>query len=222
MERCWVRCSDRLVVVLVLAALVGCNSSSPTTPASATPATATAAAVTASDISDPAARTAHEFLDAVVGGDNPRAYQLLTPLAVERMTAAHMQFQLLGLNNYTFRIGKVAKPAADKAFVQCLGTEQAGDGKAVEEEFCCLLCQIGEEWRVAGISFSAGPKKSLMIISFENPERGAMPVEQLMVRAPGQTAGVSRPPSAPPAADAYPAQTTPRTASGAVPAAAYR
>jgi hypothetical protein len=133
-----------------------------------------------------------------------------------------MQFQLLGLNNYTFRVGKVARPAADKAFVQCLGTEHTADGKSAEEEFCCLLCQIGDEWRVAGISFSAGPQKTLMIISFENPERGAMPVQQLMVQSPGQTGGAGNQPPAQPASDAYPAQPTPRTAQGAVPAAAYR
>ena len=208
---------DRSVAVLVLAALVGCDGSSPTTPASAVPAAATAAGN-----ADPAAATAHEFLDAVVRGDNSRAYQLLTPLAVERMTAARMQFQLLGLNNYTFRVGKVARPAADKAFVQCLGTEHTADGKSAEEEFCCLLCQIGDEWRVAGISFSAGPQKTLMIISFENPERGAMPVQQLMVQSPGQTGGAGNQPPAQPASDAYPAQATPRTAQGAVPAAAYR
>ena len=213
MERRW----NRSVVMLALAALVGCDSSPPTTPTSALP-----AAATASDNSDPAARTAHEFLDAVVRGDNPRAYQLLTPLAVERMTAAHMQFQLLGLNNYAFRVGKVGRPAADKAFVQCMGTQHAADGKAAEEEFCCLLCQTGEEWRVAGISFSAGPKKTLMIISFENPERGAMPVQQLMARSPGQTASTDGQPPAQRAAEPYPAQTTPHTAQGAVPAAAYR
>ncbi len=210
------RRSDRLVAVLVLAALVGCDSSAPTTPAGAVP-----AAATASGNADPAAATASEFLDAVVRGDNSRAYGLLTPLAVERMTAAHMQFQLLGLNNYTFRVGKVARPADDKAFVQCLGTDHAGEGQPAEEEFCCLLCQIGDDWRVAGISFSAGAKKTLMIISFENPERGAMPVEQLMAKSPGQTAGTSGQPPAQPATDAYPAPTTPRTAQGAVPAAAY-
>jgi hypothetical protein len=210
---------NRSVVALLLAALVGCDSATPSKPADAVP-----AAATVSGNADPAASTANEFLDAVVRGDNPRAYGLLTPLAVERMTAAHMQFQLLGLNNYTFRVGKVARPADDKAFVQCMGTEHGGDAQSAEEEFCCLMCQIGDEWRVAGISFSAGPQKTLMIISFENPERGAMPVEQLMVKSPGQTADANgqSPGAAQPSTDAYPAQTTPRTAQGAVPAAAYR
>jgi hypothetical protein len=208
---------DCSIAVLVLVALVGCDSAPPTAPTGAAP-----AAATTTSNSDPAAVTAGNFLDAVVQGDNPRAYGLLTPLAVERMTAAHMQFQLLGLTNYTFRVGKVVRPAVDKAFVQCLGTEHAGDGQSAEEEFCCLMCQIGDEWRVAGISFSAGPKQTLMIISFENPERGAMPVEQLMVQSPGQTAGASSQLPAQQATDADPAQTTPRAAQGAVPAAAYR
>jgi len=207
---------DYLVAMLVLSALVGCDSATPTKPATGGP-----AAATTSGNTDPAA-TANEFLDAVVRGDNPRAYGLLTPLAVERMTAARMQFQLLGLNNYTFRVGKVARPAADKAFVQCMGTEHTGDGKTAEEEFCCLLCQIDDEWRVAGISFSAGPKKTLMIISFENPERGAMPVEQLMAQSSGQTVDANGQPPAQPAAATNPAPATPSTAQGAVPAAAYR
>ena len=54
--------------------------------------------------------------------------------------------------------------------------------KAVEEEFCWLMSLVDQDWRIAGISYSAGPQQTLMIYSFENPEKGAMPVQQLMAQ----------------------------------------
>ena len=131
---------------------------------------------------DPAAQVAHEFLDAVVKGETARANSLLTPLAVERITASGKPFQLPGLANYTFRVGQVRRPAPDKAFVQCTGTDRTAPDKAVEEEFCWLMTLVDQDWRIAGISYSAGPQQTLMIYSFENPEKGAIPVQQLMAQ----------------------------------------
>ena len=203
MERRWSRC----VIGLVLAVFAGCNSGSSTAPSASLP-------------SDPAAQVAHQFLEAVVEGDTTRASQLLTPLAVERINASGKPFQLPGLANYTFRVGQVRYPAEDKAFVQCMGTDRSTDGKTIEEEFCWLLSRAGDQWRIAGISYSAGPQKTLMIYSFEEPERGAVPVQQLMARA-GQTAAAG---NQVPTQSTVPAQSspTPRTAHEVVPAATYR
>ena len=211
MERRWNR--SLVALVLTIVAVAGCSSSSSTDSADST----------ASAPSDPAAHTAFEFLDAVVKGDTERASQLLTPLAVERIAASGKPFQLPGLANYTFRVGQVRHPAEDKAFVQCMGTDRSTSGKTVEEEFCWLMNRVGDQWRVAGISYSAGPQQTLMIYSFENPEQGAVPVEQLMARA--AEAGTGRPsPNSPPSSPSpsSPSTSPPQTAQETVPAAAYR
>jgi hypothetical protein len=212
-----------LTALVVLLAVAGCNSSTTTEPASSGSAAPTASTpATPATYADPAAQTAHEFLEAVVKGDTARANSLLTPVAVERIAASGKPFQLPGLANYTFRVGEVRHPAPDKAFVQCTGTDRSADGKTVEEEFCWLMSLVGQDWRVAGISYTAGPQQTLMIYSFENPEKGAMPVQQLMAQSAGQSAattGQQPPPS--PQPSGYPAA-TPRTAQEAVPAAAYR
>jgi hypothetical protein len=210
------------LVVLSVLALAGCNSSStPTTAPSGTTATTSTSPAQDPAAGAAAADVAHKFLDAVVRGDTQSANNLLTPLAVERIAASGKPFQLPGLANYTFRIGQVRIPAEDKAFVQCMGTDRTAEGQAVEEEFCWLMCKIGAEWRIAGISYTAGPQKILMIYSFEDPEKGAIPVQQLMARAAGQTAAApgtqpqqqaTQPQASPQPAPTYSAPTQPYSA----------
>jgi hypothetical protein len=215
MERRW------MVSLLVLLLVVGgCSSSSTTDPAGSGSPTSTAAAP--ATFADPAAQVAHDFLDAVVKGETARANSLLTPLAVERINESGKPFQLPGLANYTFQVGQVRRPAPDKAFVQCTGTDRSAKDQAINEEFCWLMTLVDNDWRIAGISYSAGPQQTLMIYSFENPEKGAIPVQQLMAQSSGQTAGTAgqaaaqtQLPQAQPAA-------APHTAQEAIPAGAYR
>lgn len=224
------------LVMFSVLVLAGCNSSSTPTTAS-DGSTATNATTTTSAAPNPAegaaaADVAHKFLDAVVRGDTQGANSLLTPLAVERIAASGKPFQLPGLANYTFRVGQVRMPAEDKAFVQCMGTDRTAEGQAVEEEFCWLMSKVGADWRIAGISYTAGPQKTLMIYSFEDPEKGAIPVQQLMARASGQTAAapgaqstqpqMTQPQPSPQSAPTYPAQTPPYTAQEPGAAQSYR
>lgn len=213
------------LVMFSVLVLAGCNSSSTPTAApsgdTATTSTATSATSPAPNPAEGAAAAdiAHKFLDAVVRGDTQGANNLLTPLAVERIAASGKPFQLPGLANYTFRIGQVRIPTEDKAFVQCMGTDRTAEGQAIEEEFCWLMCKIGADWRIAGISYTAGPQKTLMIYSFEDPEKGAIPVQQLMARSAGQTAaaqgtqsGQSQPQASPQSAPTYSPPTQPYSA----------
>jgi hypothetical protein len=218
------------VALVVFASLAGCNSSSaPESANSGSVPSAATAAATPATYADPAAQVAHEFLNAVVSGDTSRANSLLTPLAIERITASGKPFQLPGLANYTFRVGQVKRPAPDKAFVQCTGTDRTSTDKAVEEDFCWLMTMVDQDWRIAGISYSAGPQQTLMIYSFENPEKGAIPVQQLMAQPAGQTAATSAPPTQPMQTQPYQSTQpvgapmgTPRTAQEAAPAGSYR
>ena len=223
--------------VVAMLALAGCGSSTSNDPtvgsASSTPASASAPSAAAAgsntvQYSDPAAIVAHQFLEAVVKGDTTTASSLLTPLAIERINVSGKPFQLPGLANYTFRVGAVRRPVPDKAFVQCIGTDRSTGEQAVNEDFCWLMSLVDDQWRIAGISYSAGPKGTLMVYSFENPEKGAIPVQQLMAQpVAGQTAAL---PAASPTTPQTPAQTqpdrypaeTPRTAQEALPTGAYR
>lgn len=216
--------------------LAGCGSSTSTDSAPARAATTTSAAPTTTNtphtvnLNDPAAVVAGQFLEAVVKGDTATASSLLTPLAIERINESGKPFQLPGLANYTFTVAAVRKPVPDKAFVQCLGTDRSTGEQPVNEEFCWLMCLVDDQWRIAGISYTVGPQKQLMIYSFENPEKGAIPVQKLMPQqqqpAAGQTAAA---PDVTPAAqsttqtqpDRYSTE-TPRTAREALPVGAYR
>jgi hypothetical protein len=217
-----------LSVLVLLLAVAGCSSSSTTDSEGAgDSAGAGSTASTPASYADPAARVAHEFLEAVVQGETARASALLTPLAVERIVASGKPFQLPGLANYTFRVGEVRHPAPDKAFVQCTGSDRSAEGKVVEEEFCWLISLVDQDWRIAGISYTAGPQQTLMIYSFEDPEKGAIPVERLMAPSVGQTAATTGQPPAQPQSAGNPTETPSpspslRTAQEAIPTGAYR
>jgi hypothetical protein len=232
MER---RLVSSFAILVLMLAMVGCGSNTSTDPAASNSAAAgsadsasnspTANAVpNSATFADPAAQVANTFLEAVVKGDTAQASSLLTPLAIERINASGKPFQLPGLANYTFRVGDVSRPAPDKAFVQCVGTDSSAKEQTVNEEFCWLMSLVEDQWRIAGISYTAGPQKTLMIYSFENPEKGAIPVQSLMAQSAGQTAaapGAQQAPAAQAQPAGYPAE-TPRTAQEALPTGAYR
>jgi hypothetical protein len=181
---------NRSVVVLILIAVAGCNSSSSTTPSGAASAPTTP--------SDPAARTAHEFLEAVVKGDTARASQLLTPLAVERITASGKTLKLLGLENYAFRVEGVGHPTPDQAYVHCFGKDRSASAAAAEEEYYWMLRLVDNQWRIWAISYTPAENQPQVIFSLENPEMGAVPVQQVIAAASKARAGASRPsPSSP-------------------------
>jgi len=208
-------------IVLLLGALAGCNSSSTSDPGNAGSTAAPTSSSSSATYADPAAQVAQQFLEAVVAGDTERANALLTPLAVEQIVASGKPFQLPGLANYTFHVGQVRHPSTDKAFVQCTGTDRSAEDKPVDEEFCWLMSQVGQDWRIAGISYTAGPQQTLMIYSFENPEKGAIPVQQLMAQPAGQSAASAGPQSGP-RQSPNSATKTPQTAQEGQPAGAYR
>jgi hypothetical protein len=117
---------------------------------------------------DPVARVAYEFLDAVLKGDTQRAGAQLTPTAMQRIIESGKQFAPPGLENASFRIGEVRKPSDSQALVQCLLTAPAADsGQTRQEEMCCLMRLVENNWRVSGIAYASGPKQPLTIMDFE-------------------------------------------------------
>jgi hypothetical protein len=141
---------------------------------------------------NPIAKVAAEFLDAVLKGDTQRTTAMLTPRAIEQIAASKTEFRPQGLDNATFKIGEVRTPTESQAIVQCVLTQSSADGQSRIEEMCCLLRLVDNQWRVSGIAASNGPNRAPMILDFENTSPNPQ-LQQPMAGAQGQG---TTPPSA--------------------------
>jgi hypothetical protein len=190
-----------------LVAICGCGKDSP----SDATATSSAGAVVVKNAADPAtnpvAGAAASFLDAVIKGDRQKAFDLLTPLAQQRVINKDEHFAPQGLEKMTFRVGEVRTPTESQAIVQCILTGLDKDGQQKDEEMCCLMRLVDNKWQVSGIAAGNGPNRPPMILDFENPRPDAQP-RQPVAGPAGQD------PSAPPAGRPTP----PRTAQEIPPA----
>jgi hypothetical protein len=155
-------------VLLGGAAMVGCGKGS----SSDAPAADSTGGIVIQNAADPAtnpvAKVAAEFLDAVLKGDTERTTAMLTPRAIEQIAASKTEFRPQGLDNATFKIGEVRTPTESQAIVQCVLTQSSADGQSRTEEMCCLLRLVNNEWRVSGIAASNGQNRAPMILDFEN------------------------------------------------------
>ena len=112
------------------------------------------AATTAPTPTGPAPNTegishaAADFVDAVLKGDKDRAMARLTPKSVEKIVASGMHFSPPGEKGATFRIGQVHMRTAREAVVPFVVSD---------EQMCCVLKLIEQDWRVSGLAYCAGP-----------------------------------------------------------------
>jgi hypothetical protein len=152
--------------VLSIALFAGCSKSTPSNaPASVEAGNGDAVAQT--DFSNnPIAQVASDFLDAVLKGDTQRGLTRLTPKAIDQIVSAGKKFDPPGVDNPSFRIVGVAAPTADHAFVQC-EFNYTSQGAAHNEEMCCELRQVNNEWRVSGIAYGTTPDKPWILTDFE-------------------------------------------------------
>jgi len=161
-----------IVTVLGLGLLAGCGKSSSTDGAVAA---GGGPAITATDpASNPIAKAAYDFLDAVLKGDTQRASARLTPQAIQRIVSSGKQFSPPGLESATFKIGEVRAPSDDQAIVQCVLTDSA-EGTPHSEEMCCLLRKVENDWRVSGIAYGTTPDKPWTLTDFESGQSMAIP-----------------------------------------------
>lgn len=204
-----------LALSWTIAFLVGCGgSSTPDTPApqaqpeQQTPAESGAQA--ADPRTDPIAKSAFDFLDAVLKGDTQRAGAQLTPAAMQRFIENSTRFAPPGLDQASFRIGEIRKPSETQALVQCFLTANVPSGEQKSEEMCCLMKFVDNSWRVSGIAYAMGPQNSPMILDFENPQQ---PVVQQTPMASQQTE---------PTAPVTPGRPSPPRAAQETPGSLYR
>ena len=139
--------------------------------------------------SDPVAAVAHDFLVAVLQGNEPQIVACLTPAAVQRLQESNKRFPALGAGTTTFQIGEIRKPSDTQALVQCLLADQGQDGQPTKDELCCLMKLVDSQWRVAGLAFGSSNGQPA-IFDFENAPR---PLEAV-VAPPTETPSEATPP----------------------------
>lgn len=182
-----------LAIILCLGLAAGCGKGGSAD--KATSADSQARQVQSPPPSDPAGRVAYDFLDAVLKGDDQKVTACLTPQAIGRLIESHKRFALPGVDSTTFRIGEVRKPSDTQALVQCILSDASQSKDAQSEEICCLVRQIGREWRVSGIAVMTGPGRPPMILDFESPpsEPMGLPTSPQVSNEPAAGGKVGRP-----------------------------
>jgi hypothetical protein len=180
-----------VVALLTFCFISGCGQS--TTNEAATPSTNTAA----NPPTDAVAQAAADFLDAVLKGDTQRASARLTPEAMQRIIASGKQFAPPGLETATFRIGQVRSPAEGQALVQCVLTDASSTESPRNEEMCCLMRLVDNDWRVCGIAYGTSPDQPWTLSNFETGQNVAIPrqpsMQGPMASSAEATAGDGRP-----------------------------
>lgn len=216
-------CGKRFGIISVLAwgLFIGCNKSGTTSTPSAdgsgkTVASAAPATNETDPSSSPIAKAAYDFVDAVVKGDTQRASARLTPQAMQQIVASGKQFAPPGFSAASFKIGGVREPAEGRAIVQFIIAVPGTDAPQ-NEEMCCLLRKVDNDWRVSGIAdpstlidFESGKSQTLtqpqMSGGMANaPNAGQSPSQAAMQPGSGQQPATPSQPAAgmPPVATQY-------------------
>lgn len=173
-----------------MAALAGCGDGS----TSGSTGEQTASAQAAAPPSDPAARVVHDFLGAVLRADDPHINACLTPLSVQRLTESNKRFPSFGSETTKFLIGEIRKQSESQTFVQCLITDVSQDGKTIQDEICCVLKLVDDQWRVSGMAFGTAQGHPT-VFDFENPPQPSGPMNAPSASPPENVAApaASRP-----------------------------
>jgi hypothetical protein len=175
------------VTVLTIALSAGCSKSTPSNTSASAPAEGGAATAQADFSNNPIAQVASEFLDAVLKGDTQRGLTRLTPKAIEQIVADGKKFDPPGVDNPSFHVVGVASPTTDHSFVQC-EFNYTSQGAAHNEDMCCELRLVNNEWRVSGIAYGTSPDKPWILTDFETG-RDIPIVRQASTDATAGTAG---------------------------------
>jgi hypothetical protein len=153
-----------LVTLLNVALVAGCGKSNSSNTSASTD--GSGGAPQSEFANNPICQVASDFLDAVLKGDTQRGIARLTPKAIEQIVATGKKFDPPGVDSPSFQIVGVASPTTDHAFVQCQFTYSA-QGAAHNEDMCCELRLVNNEWRVSGIAYGTTPDKPWVLTDFE-------------------------------------------------------
>ncbi len=116
---------------------------------------------------DPIARVAYDFFDAVRQGQTAKATKNLTPLAIQRITAGGDMIAPPGSPNASFKIAGVTQREEDHALVALTWSDLDVDGKPYHESLLCELRLVDNQWRICGMLQDLGPNQPPMMMDFE-------------------------------------------------------
>lgn len=165
------RVSMSIAALLFLgsAVVVGCGESDTDANSSAVSSGASVQQTAGSKPTDPVARVAFEFLEAVRQGDIEAASSKLTPLALKRTSELEMSFSPPGSPTAVFQIGATDQIEPDKAIVESVWTDLDPDGNPQQEQIVWALRLVDGGWRISGMVAEVDPEQPAVIIDFENP-----------------------------------------------------
>ncbi|MBP90255.1 MAG: hypothetical protein CMJ64_26695 [Planctomycetaceae bacterium] len=107
------------------------------------------------------------FLDALRGGDDATAEQLLTATAREQTASHNLPVQAPGAPTATYLIGKTTRIDGGVQ-VGSRWTERSENGEPLVYDIDWVLRQQAEGWRVAGMATLFTPEGELVYINFED------------------------------------------------------
>ncbi|WP_442482780.1 hypothetical protein [Aeoliella sp. SH292] len=149
------------VCTLALVTAVGCGKTEPTTPAA--PASGS---TSAAKPMHPAAATAMQFLQASAAGDLSKATGLLTPVAVEQLNKQGMTIAPLNVESPKFIMTRFLVTEENEAAVEFAMQFQI-EGEQQEFHGCCVMKNIGADWRLAGVIIDPGNGMEPVVQNYE-------------------------------------------------------
>lgn len=110
------------------------------------------------------------FLQAVRGGDDRRAGEMLTQLARRKTREMDLEVAPPGSDTAEFEIGKVEKLGEAGARVHCDWSDIDSEGNRTSEQIIWVLRKEDAGWRIAGMAPTIFPGEPPLLLNFEDPE----------------------------------------------------
>ncbi|MEM8944811.1 MAG: hypothetical protein AAGD11_06470 [Planctomycetota bacterium] len=155
-------------LMIVMLTTIGCggqDATAPATPQAVRPKSQSAPP------SDPIARVAYDFFDAVLTSDRDAARAQLTTVAVRRLAELGMDFLLPVSESSSFRVGPAQVIEEGMAAVDAILTEADASGEPIREEITVVLRLERGRWGVMGVVTGMGPNEQLDGFNFEKPDQ---------------------------------------------------
>lgn len=158
----------------MLATVNGCGQSESAPAQQANSPSKNASSSTNSNVqpTDPIAKVAYEFFEAVLASNKDAARAKLTSLAVQRMNEVGMDFLLPVSESSKFSVNGVELIEEDMAAVDTVLTEVDTKGQTVKEEITVVLRLENGKWGVMGVVTFLGPNQQVVDgFNFEKPDQ---------------------------------------------------
>lgn len=167
--------SDRWLIRFVLGAmflgylvlLIGCGGTQSASSESSSP---TEAVADVSTPPHPAASTVHDFMTAMLRGEDEAIRSLLTPTARQKGEEKGIPFAPPASDTATFRVDRTTPQGENGAYVHTTLTDLDEMGRPESAEIIWIVALGSEGWRVAGAAVALFEGQEPTVINFEDPD----------------------------------------------------